>query len=235
MRIAIVDDDPESRRLLAGYLHKYEKESGEYFEISVFRDGKEIALNYKPIYDIILLDVQMAHLDGFSSAKFIRALDSEVILIFITNMSQYAIKGYEVDAMSYLLKPVPYFAFSQELKRSMERVLKRKNNYLILPVDDGFLRIDVREILFIESSKHRMTVHLKDIEYSLVGTMKEMESKLENADFFRCNSGYLVNLAQVMGVKNNCALVGSYQLQISRPKKKAFLAALTDYLGGAVQ
>ncbi len=70
-----------------------------------------------PRFDIIFLDVEMENLDGFTTARIIRETDPQVMLIFVTNMGQFAIKGYEVDALSYLLKPVPYFAFSQELKR----------------------------------------------------------------------------------------------------------------------
>lgn len=234
MHIAIVEDERDSQRLLNDDLRRYEKENGETFKISIFSDGMEIVKNYKPIFDIILLDIQMDHLDGFNTAMRIRALDTNVIMIFITNMAQYAIKGYKVDALSYLLKPVPYFALSQELKRSLERVRKREKNYLIIPVEHGFFRLDVSQILFMESERNNVRVHIKDAEYSMAGTIKGMESKLVNQHFFRCNSGYLVNLAHVTGVHDNYALVETYKLQISRPKKKAFLAALTDYLGRGV-
>lgn len=233
-RIAIVEDDLEIQKQLTGYLKRFAQETGESFQISSFNDGREIVVNYKPIYDVILLDVQMAHLDGLSTAKRIRQFDNEVVLVFITNMSQYAIKGYEVDALSYVLKPVPYFAFSQEIKRSLDKVRKRKNRYLVIPSEEGMIRVDVRDILFIESMKHRITIHMMNQDYSLVGTMKEMEEKLEKADFFRCNSGYLVNLAHVKGIRDTSALVGSYELQISRPRRKAFLESLTNYLGGDI-
>ena len=235
VHIAIVEDDPSCQQLLMGYLRRYENDSGECFELSVFSDGIDITESFAPKYDIILLDVQMKCMDGFETARRIRAMDSNVILIFITNMAQFAIKGYEVDALSYLLKPVPYFAFSQELKRSLDRVKKKEKAYLVIPQENGMLRMDVSDIRYIESDKHRVIVHCKDARYSMVGTIKELEQKLAKSGFFRCNSGYLVNLAHVMGVTDGCAVVGSHHLQISRPKKKAFLAAITDYFGGAVQ
>ena len=72
----------------------------------------------------------------------------------------------------------------------------------------------------------------EDGDLTVSGTLKSFEEKLAGKPFARCNSGYLVNLAQVMGVQQNTVQVGPYELQISRPKKKAFMEALTDYIGG---
>jgi DNA-binding LytR/AlgR family response regulator len=234
IHIAIVDDEIQSVSLLTEYVHRYEKEHGESFQIAAFQDGEEIVEGFEPNFDIILLDIQMDHLDGFSTAKRIRKMDGDVILIFITNLSQYAIRGYEVEALSYLLKPVPYFAFSQELKRSLERLRRRKKQYLTIPGKHGLSRLDVTQIRYIESVKHRVILHAMDADHSIVATMKDMETKLQGQEFFRSNSGYLINLAHVKGIDDIFALVGQDRLQISRPRKKAFLAALTDYLGGTL-
>lgn len=111
-RIAIVEDEAAVREQLAGYVQRYTRQYGTQFEVTMFTDGVEILEDYRPVYDIIFLDVEMQHLDGMETARRIRELDSDVLLIFITNMAQYAIKGYAVGALDYVLKPVPYFAFS---------------------------------------------------------------------------------------------------------------------------
>ena len=103
------------------------------------------------MYDIILLDVQMRRLDGMSAAESIRRIDPEVILIFITNMAQFAIRGYAVDALDYILKPVPYFAFSQQMQKAIDRVRKRQKVYLMVPVEGGLRRVDVNTIYYLES------------------------------------------------------------------------------------
>lgn len=232
VRIAIVEDEQISQLLLQKYINEYATDYGETFDVSVFSDGKEIVQNYKPYYDIILLDVKMKDMDGYSAAKHIRKVDDDVILIFITNMVQYAIKGYQVNAMSYLLKPVSYFAFSQELKRSLKHLKKNNKSFLTLPVEQGVLRLDIEKIYYIDREKHCVLIHTAEDVYPMVGTMKDMEAELEGKHFFRCNSGYLVNLAQVRGVQDSLALVGEYEIPVSRPKRKAFMTALTDYWGG---
>ncbi len=232
IRIGIVEDDPASSALLVDYLHRYEQEHDETFDVTTFTDGSEVVAGYRPVYDILLLDVEMPGLDGFSAAERIRQVDRDVVIVFITNMTQYAIKGYEVDALSYVLKPVPYFAFSQEIKRSVARLRRRSADYLLLAVEGGIVRVATDDIVFLESAKHRTTVHTVDGKYSVVGPLKALETELQGKSFFRSNSGYLVNLRHVLGVQQSSAqMVGGHDLLISRPRRKAFLAALTDYIG----
>ena len=205
-RIAIVEDEAAVREQLAGYVQRYTRQYGTQFEVTMFTDGVEILEDYRPVYDIIFLDVEMQHLDGMETARRIRELDSDVLLIFITNMAQYAIKGYAVGALDYVLKPVP--------------------------VDGGMRRLDAAAICYIESEGHRVHFYTEDGDFSAPGALKVLEEKQAGRLFARCNSGYLVNLAQVSGVQQNTVQVGPHELQISRPKRRAFLAALADYIGG---
>ena len=95
VRIALVEDDPIYRNQLKEYLARYEKESAEKIRITTFTDGDEIAIGYRAEYDIILMDIEMNYMDGMTAAEEIRRLDPEVVIIFITNSPQYAIKGYQ--------------------------------------------------------------------------------------------------------------------------------------------
>ena len=162
-------------------------------------------------------------------------MDKDVILIFITNMAQFAIRGYAVDALDYVLKPVPYFAFSQQLQKAVDRLRRRRKTFLAVPIDGGLRRVDVSTIYYLESEGHYVRFYTENGELVTPGSLKSYEEKLADKPFARCNSGYLVNLEQVMEVQQNTVRVGPYALQISRPKKKAFLEALTDYIGGSVR
>lgn len=118
-RIAIVEDEAAVRGQLAGYVQRYTRQYGTPFEVTEFADGMEILEDYRPQFDIIFLDVEMKHLDGMETARRIRERDGGVLIVFITNMAQYAIRGYAVGALDYVLKPVPYFAFSQQLQKAL--------------------------------------------------------------------------------------------------------------------
>ena len=232
MRIAIVEDEPAIQQQLQEYIQRYTRQYGTAFEVEVFSDGLELLEDYRAAYDLILLDVEMKHLDGMETAQRLRQLDNSVMLIFITNMAQYAIKGYAVGALDYVLKPVPYFAFSQQLKKAEKNLTRRECHYLFVPVEGGLRRLDTARLYYLESEGHRVHYYTEDGDFSAPGTLKSVEEKLEGQPFARCNSGYLVNLAQVQMVQQNTVQVGPYELQISRPKRKSFLAALTDCIGG---
>lgn len=231
-RIAIVEDEAAVREQLAGYVQRYTRQYGTPFEVTEFADGMEILEDYRPQFDIIFLDVEMKHLDGMETARRIRERDGGVLIVFITNMAQYAIRGYAVGALDYVLKPVPYFAFSQQLQKAVNQLARRARHYLAVPVDGGMRRLDTAAIYYMESDGHKVCFYTEDGDFIAPGALKSFEEKLANRPFARCNSGYLVNLAQVRGVQQSEVQVGPHTLQISRPRRKAFLAALADYIGG---
>lgn len=231
IRIAIVEDETMYAQQLQKFLRQYEKEKEENFQITLFSDGDEIVHKYKSEYDIILMDVEMKFMDGMSAAEEIRKMDTEVVIIFITNMPQYAIRGYAVDALDYVLKPVSYFAFSQRLNRAIMRMKKRVNKTIFIAVKGGTIRLDATDIFYIESQGHTLNYHTSTGVYEALGTMKELEAKLEPLRFYRGNKGYLINLAHVDGVKDGSAVVKGETLLLSRSRKKEFMEELTRYWG----
>lgn len=235
IKIAIVEDEKEYAKQLQEYLIQYQNENGEAFDITLYSDGDEIVSKYKSQFDIILMDVEMKFMDGMSAAEEIRKIDSEVVIIFITNMAQYAIRGYAVDALDYVLKPVSYFAFSQRLARAIGRMKKRESKYLLLNTKGGASRVNVADILFIESQKHTLCFHTVSSDYETSGTMKDIEEELKDLNFFRGNKGYLINLAHVDSVEDGCAVVHKEHLILSRARKKEFMEALTKYWGEAIK
>ncbi|MBO5968764.1 MAG: response regulator transcription factor, partial [Clostridia bacterium] len=110
MRIAIVEDEAVYQQQLREYLAKYQEEFGCTLQVSVYDSGINFVHNFSSQFDIILLDVAMPYIDGIETARRIREIDSEVVILFVTNQAQHAIRGYEVDALDYILKPISYFA-----------------------------------------------------------------------------------------------------------------------------
>ncbi|MBW3091104.1 response regulator transcription factor [Bifidobacterium sp. 82T25] len=234
VRVGVVEDDPVACQRILDYLNQYRSETGVEFTVAVFDDGEAIVEQYTPTYDILFLDIEMAHLDGMSAARRIRERDDSVVIVFITAAPQYAINGYQVQALSYLLKPVPYFAFRQELKRSIDMVRRRSDGSLLIEAGGRQIRLELADVVYIESIRHTIIVHTLDGKLSVSGTLKDFEERLAEQDFFRSNSCYLVNLRHVVGVDGqDCVMSNGELLRVSRPRKKAFLTALTNYMGAA--
>lgn len=143
MRLAIVEDDDKVRQQLQTYVLQYFQGRENDVEIRLFADGDEILEDYAADYDLIFLDIQMKRLDGLATAERIRERDEDVYLVFITNLANYAIRGYAVHALDFILKPVNFLMLRQVLM-SVERLLDQKpKRYITLPTDTGLTRLDV--------------------------------------------------------------------------------------------
>lgn len=231
-RIAIAEDDQACARQLQEYLERYGRENGEELEVHWFPDGMELAEEYRPVYDLLLLDIEMPHLDGMTAARKIRRADSEVLILFITNLARYAISGYEVEALGFMLKPVSYFALSVKLKKALSYLNSRGKKSLMLPSEDGLKKVPVADIRYVEVLDHRLYFHTGEAVYTMRGTLQELERELAGCQFARCNKGYLVNLRHIQLIKSDCVVVtGGDELLISRRKKEEFLTAVTEYYG----
>ncbi len=230
--IAIVEDELTFRQQLTEYLMQYQKEHQMEFQISVFCDGAEILENYQPVYDMVLLDIEMPKVNGMDAAKQIRAQDDEVVLMFITNMAGYAIHGYEVGALDFVMKPLSYYTFSMKLTRALKRAKQQEQKAVLIPVADGVKKLELSEIFFVEGQSRMLYYHTADGDYVVKGTMQSAESSLEQYPFAKCNHWYLVNLMHVKEVRKNIVVVGPFELEISRRNKTGFLKALTEYMGG---
>jgi len=232
LRIAIVEDEVQMQLLLKRYILRYFADRKEQCRIVVFSDGEEILHNYTANYDVIFLDIQMEYRDGLQTARDLRQLDDNVYLIFVTNLAEFAIKGYSVNALDFVLKPINYLMLQRLLERVEKLLDSREKKTILLPADDGLARVDISQIYYIETSNKGLTVFAESGDFHVRETMKNMESTLADYHFFRCNSCYLINLAYVSQVKRNIVVIASQELTISRPRHKAFLEALTKYVGG---
>ncbi len=233
IRVIIAEDDPQCYAQLEQFLNDYSGETGRIFHITRYDNGEDLVEHYEPKFDLILLDVDMPFMDGMTAAGHIRSMDPEVVIIFVTNLAQYAIQGYSVNALDYILKPLNYFSFSQRLTRALRHVRTRKDAYITVAVKGGTIKLDIGDIYYIERLGHQLMLHTRT--GVLVGTssIQEMEELLKNRGFSRCHKGFLVNLAHVSGIQNGYVLVQGEKLILSRGRRAEFLDALTDYVGGA--
>lgn len=235
LRIAIVEDDEDCARQLRSFVERYCLETGLEAQVTLFPDGLDIAEDYRPVWDVILMDIEMPQLDGLSAARRIRALDPAVVLIFITNMARFAIKGYEVDALDFVLKPVKYPQFALKLKKAVGIVARRMRRYILLTIDGVGQRVAADEITYIEVVNHQLRIHTLGPTYAVRGSLQDMEAQLTGLPFVRCSHSYLVNLANVTGFRKGSLLVPGQEIPISRPKQKEVLQLLSDYMGGGLR
>lgn len=232
LQIAIVEDELDLARQTREYVERYLGEHSIEGNITTFHDGMEIAEAYRPIWDLILLDIEMPLLDGMSAAQKIREQDPSVVMIFITRMARYAIKGYEVDALDFILKPVTYAQLSMKLPRAIERVASKQKHHIFVTVNGEKQRIESQSIHYIEVKGHWLYLHLPGQVLEVAGSLQEIEERLGSQNFARCSNSYLVNLQHVDAVKKDTIVAGGETLPLSRGRRTAFLSALANSVTG---
>ena len=233
-KIAIVEDEASCREELLSLLKRYEREKNVQFEVVQFADGMDFLIAFRADFDLIFFDIEMSHSNGMDIAQRIREKDDTVGIIFVTRLAQFAVRGYNVSAVGFIVKPIRY----DDLAFSLEKALRiadqnSAGNTISFIAEGQSYRMPISSILYVEVIKHRIVIHTDQGNYEIWHkTMNEMEKQLQPYSFARCNVSYLVNLRYVSAVNPNTVRVGKEELTVTRGRRQEFLAALSAYLGG---
>ncbi len=230
--IAIVDDEENARESLLSFLETFsekEKVCFKYYEFHTGTSFLEACRQTK--FDLIFLDIEMPGLNGLETGKELRKINKNSIIIFVTNLAQYAIKGYSIHAYDYMIKPLNYEGFYLKMKELMPLLNSHEKHNLILNLSSSSkVVIVVEEILYVESHSHDIYYHMEDGNiYRVYGTLGISEKSLPKETFVRCNSCYLINLAQISSIAGDDVIIGEERLKISRPRKRDFLHSFETY------
>jgi len=232
IRIAVVEDEPEQVVLICSLLKRYRQDSDNEFSVQTFSDGDEFLDSFAPgAFDVLLMDIQMRRIDGLTTAKKARSLDSRVVIIFITNIIQFAVQGYSVQALDFLVKPIDYATVAAKMNLAIDEVKKKRVVTVCIKTVSGMLVLDLNEIVCVELLARKLMIHTIAASYQCNETLQGIEELLADPRFFRCHAAFLVNLHHVKRVDKSTALVGDHQVPVSRHRYKGLLDSLTTYLG----
>ena len=232
--IALVEDNVKDAEEINSHFRRFASESGEHFDIKWFKTGSEFLSSYKPVYDMVLMDINLhAELTGMDLARFLRKLDNEVVLIFITSLAQYAVEGYEVAALDFIVKPVGYTTFKRKINRALQHCFQKQENEIILNLRAGVVyRTSPSHIKYVEIQGHSIIIHSTEGNLEAYGSLKQLETELDANQFVRCHRSFLVNLSYVRAIHGLTVLVGDEELPVAKLKRAEFMQALNKYLGG---
>lgn len=229
--IAIVEDDEAQAAQLKACLEQFAKDRQVYLQIAQFYDSHSFISAYKADFDVIFLDIRLPDGNGMNIAKYIRKHKEEAMIILVTNLANYAIKGYDVGAFDFILKPVNYENFAIKFKRAYAVIERNRDDVIKVKAGKDINVVPIAAITYIEVIDHNICVHTVNAKIDTIGKISDYYDRLAKYGFALCNQCYLVNLRHVAGVTGDMVLVGEDELRISRPRKKEFLKALNDYLG----
>lgn len=233
MNIAVVDDNLNDRKMILDYLSQFFIESGEDYTTSTFEDGVSFLKDYSFSYDFIIFDIDMPQMSGIDTAKELRKKDSNVTIMFVTNMPQYALEGYSVEAVDYVLKPLSYPDFRLKMKKATRYILRNSvKKVTINTTEEGLITVDSSDIYYVESKLHYIYYHTKKGIYKMRAKLTEVEDILLPYHFARSGGSFLINLAYLEKIDGNEIVIAGETLPLSRRMKASLMSAFTKYMGG---
>lgn len=234
VNVIIVEDNPADVSVLSNMLARYSAENGVQFRTAVYGDAYAFLESYRADADVIFMDIELPGMNGMEAAKRLRETDTSVSLMFVTNMAQFAVNGYEVDALDFIVKPIIWEQFRLKLGRALSRTGLAGDVVLPVKTSDGFVSVPASRLKYVEVMGHRLVYHTTDGNVESSGSLYKIEQMLSKARFVRCNSCYLVNPRYVQSINKLTTVVGGDELKISYARRKEYRMAVAEYLGGLI-
>lgn len=228
MRIAVCDDEERYRVELKTLLDKLLINID--YDIDTFDDGKRLMESFadEP-YDLIFLDIEMPAIDGITLAKKLREKSDKVFIVFLTGHVEYALEGYEVNALRYLTKPVDIDKLKEVIRYVQDK--QGSSRHLIIKEEGIELLIDIKDIVYMESMNQNVKIVTSKDEHVIRYNIGDFEEQLKNDGFFRIHRGYLISLSKVKKVsKNDVIMDNEVILPVSRSNVKTLKEALYAYV-----
>ena len=218
--IALVDDDDADARVTASMIDRYFDGDASRYAVTRFADGDSLLRDYKASFDLMFLDVEMPGTDGVTVARRLRVVDDQTVLVFTTKMAQYAVEGYDVDAIGYLLKPLNYYAFSIKMRKAEDIVARRRSVTVPLTVGSETVFVPSADIRYVEVLDHALLYHTGEGIRKVWASLKDAAETLEPVGFVPVSRYCLVNLEWVRAVHGDDVDVDGERVRVSRSRRK---------------
>ena len=235
--VAILEDQEVDSKRLRGFLKRYGEEHGVELTATVYRDGTELLDGYEGGFDLLFMDIELPQMNGMITAERVREMNEQIPIIFTTNMAQYAIKGYEVGALGFMVKPISYVLFENYLTKAL--AICRRNEQLrassTVKLGNGssFRQLNMDEIVCIVKDRNYLVYRLSSgEEIRERGAMKDVLPRFENTTIKQCATGCLVNLRHIRKKERNEVYLPDVTFSITMPFRKSFTQELMNYMRG---
>ncbi|ATL46960.1 DNA-binding response regulator [Chitinophaga caeni] len=219
LKCVITDDEPVARKGLAGYIEKI-----DYLEL-VGTCGDAISLNNflrEQSVDLIFLDIEMPYMSGISLLK---GLQNPPMVIFTTAFEQYAIDGFELAAVDYLLKPVSFERFLKAANRAYE-VFKKDHHpktieqgFIFVKAGDKWVKLNWSEVIYLEAKENYTSVVTETGKFMILSTLKSFLEAAPEGTLLQTHKSFLVNTSKITGLQLQILELGTFEVPVSRSMK----------------
>lgn len=237
LKAIIIDDDAMCRRSMEIFCEKHPKielkgvyESAQHY-LNVLREENTL----EELPDLLFLDVEMPELSGL---ELLDAMPVQPLVIITTAKKEYAFDAFEYQVTDFLKKPVNYPRFSQAVEKAIEASSRTSTNNeqqtlqenidndFFIKVDGRFVRLNVEDILYFESTGDYVTIKTTNGSHTILSTMKSIEDKLKHPNFVKVHRSYIVNKTKIVDIEENTLVIAKKVIPISRANKAVFMQKL---------
>lgn len=220
----ILDDEPLALDVIANYLNKL----SNFKIVGSYTQSVEAFMNIKDKnIDLLFIDIEMPDFNGLD---FIKALTDRPEIIVTTAYREFAVLGYDLNILDYLVKPIPFERFMQSIDKFLDKkkeqihfVNENTNDYIIVRADRKFVKINLETILFVEGVKDYVKIVLEDKNVMTKQSIGNFEKLLNKNRFARIHKSYIVAIDKIAAYTNNDVEILKYELPIGRVYKKKFI------------
>lgn len=236
-RALIVEDDPAAADVLRSYLERFGAERDTSFSAAVLPSALEFLelADHEIPADVVFLDIGLPGISGMEAAAVLRQKDELTPIIFVTDLAQYAVRGYQVGALDFMVKPVEYGDFSLRMGRALRVMERNERRSVSVPTADGLRVLPARDVVFVEVYRHDLFWHVAGEKDALRmrGTLTRVAEELGQESFCRISASHLVNMGHLKLVRSDTLVMSDgSELPISRRRRREVLETVTRYLGG---
>ena len=230
-KIAIIEDNKEELSNLLKQIEKYQEEKNVIFDVKTFENAYYFIHDYKNDFHIVFMDIDLPGVNGMDTAKKLRELDHNVSLVFVTNLAQYAIKGYEVEAYDFILKPATYARLSSLLDKLLINIDSKAPKSINIKTTTGYTRLNLDEIIYVAVEDHLLYYHTQAKNYECWDTLKNVSTMLEAPRFTRISKSIILNLSYVKSLEGDTLiLLNDEKVVIAHKLRNEILSALNQYM-----
>jgi DNA-binding LytR/AlgR family response regulator len=225
LKCIIVDDEPLSQDVIADFVN----DSPELQLIAICNDALEADQMIKEEQiDLLFLDINMPRLSGIG---FVKSLKTPPLIVFITAYPEFAVEGFDVEAVDYLLKPVSFERFRTAVNRVIERTTKQTSddsveNHIMVWSNKKRYRINFEEILIVEAQGDYVRFILKDKTLMVHGTLKDYFGQLPDKQFVRIHKSYVIAVTKIDYIEGNLVKIGDRKIPVSLGYREDFFKIL---------
>ena len=229
MKIVLCEDDLQQQEWMKEAIFEWQKTAAVQVELFVYASGEELFFKQEEwaAADTVILDIELKEMNGMEIARRIRSVDEKIPLFFATGYEKYVFEGYEVGAVSYIMKPIDKQKLFQTLDR-VKAMAEEREKCLLLEDAAEVKRIYLKDILYIESVGHYCNIVTPQETIQVRDSISKLAEKTAHGTFFACHRSYLVNMAYVSRItKKDMILDNEMAIPIARGKwegaNKAFI------------